>query len=868
MSERDRSRPPWEGPTDRTPVLLAEEAGFVRRLAGSLVADDQADDVAQEALLAALRRPPRRPGNLRPWLRAVTRNRARQDHRSRARRVARERRGASARESAAAADVVARAEVARRVAGAAHALPEPFRGTLLLRYFDGLEPSEIASRLGIPDSTVRNRLRRALDRLRARLDDHYGDRRAWSLPLALVATGTATARAGTRAGIAVTLSGALACLALLGAAFVLFRSPTSEAGGEAVRAGSSPAHGPSPPGAGGSRRPLASAGPRDTAGDTRSDRNAGAPRAPGLRLEGMVDGIVHDAPLRAPVTVRPDVLSQARSVTISAAVREDGSFRADLSSLAAAWKDVESLIVELDDPSYVRVLRVVPTSDATGAPAPPPAVFETRLALARAGIVAGRIVDARGDPIPDALVSLHDPHRDGFPAHPLDEATTGRDGGFRLRADRSTGYTVVARAPGYEVEQRPARVEVPRVQDLGAVSLAAGVTLSGRVVDPNGHGIAGAHVLATPDAPRNAFDPASQGRQARGRTREDGTFLLAGLAPGPYAVRLMALEGAAVPRSVLARGVPEARVDAPANGIELLARATLVRLRIEHPDSPGAEVALLPGDGTSYFLEPGGRLPLWLAPGTRYRCALRVAGFEERILPFDVEDRPGPQEILLDPGPLTPRASLEIRLAGAGSESIERLWYELVRADPGGEASGPSAAPPPPHTARRGLAKRRGDPFPIPDVAAGTYRLRARPGADGAGAGFHLEERTQLEARSGERTSCTVRVRPGGRLSLQAVSPEGRGLAPLVRLRDAAGEPVPIALLRRGVLSASSTGSDLDPSGPVEVTRALPPGAYELELALDGFRPHRERIRIRPEATTRVRAVLRPLERDEKGNDR
>ena len=49
-------------------------------------------------------------------------------------------------------------------------LSEPFRTTLLLRYYEGLAPNEIATRLGVPSATIRKRNQLALDKLRKRLD--------------------------------------------------------------------------------------------------------------------------------------------------------------------------------------------------------------------------------------------------------------------------------------------------------------------------------------------------------------------------------------------------------------------------------------------------------------------------------------------------------------------------------------------------------------------------------------------------------------------------------------------------------------------------------------------------------------------------
>src|SRR6185503_12638824 len=66
--------------------------------------------------------------------------------------------------------------------------------TLLLHYFEELSPAEIAARQGIPAATVRSRLKRGLDDLRARLDRaHDGRRRAWLVPVGALAAPRASA---------------------------------------------------------------------------------------------------------------------------------------------------------------------------------------------------------------------------------------------------------------------------------------------------------------------------------------------------------------------------------------------------------------------------------------------------------------------------------------------------------------------------------------------------------------------------------------------------------------------------------------------------------------------------------------------------
>lgn len=176
---------------------LARHARWIRRLAGALLRDEAAaEDLVQEAWLAALTNPPKE-GRLRPWLRQVARNFARQHHRGKARREARES-GARAPVEPEAPDAFAeRLETEQRLTRELAALEEPFRSTLMLRYYEELEPAEIAARLDLPGGTVRWRLMRGLALLRERLDRaHGGDRRAWSLALVPLARLDGAAGAG------------------------------------------------------------------------------------------------------------------------------------------------------------------------------------------------------------------------------------------------------------------------------------------------------------------------------------------------------------------------------------------------------------------------------------------------------------------------------------------------------------------------------------------------------------------------------------------------------------------------------------------------------------------------------------------------
>jgi len=189
----------------RPSLPLAEilaDAGWVRRLAARLVADPgTADDLAQETLVAAWRHPPAPGTPARPWLARVLRNFARQRARSEDARAAREH--SSARGGETPDDLLERAELAQRLARLVLELDEPYRTSVLRRFFDGWSAEEIAREEGTIASTVRTRLERGLAKLRERLErERGGDWMAALLPLVPMKS-SAALTAGITGGIVV-----------------------------------------------------------------------------------------------------------------------------------------------------------------------------------------------------------------------------------------------------------------------------------------------------------------------------------------------------------------------------------------------------------------------------------------------------------------------------------------------------------------------------------------------------------------------------------------------------------------------------------------------------------------------------------------
>jgi RNA polymerase sigma factor (sigma-70 family) len=160
-------------------ALLAQ-AGWLRALAVVLVRHGaDADDAVQDVWTAALRSPPQAGRPARPWLAQVLRNVVRSGIRRRRRRWTHEAEAASlapAEATPAAETALERMQLHRRVAELLVELDEPYRTTLILRFYEGRAAGDIARAEGVADGTIRWRINEGVRRLRERLDRDCGER--------------------------------------------------------------------------------------------------------------------------------------------------------------------------------------------------------------------------------------------------------------------------------------------------------------------------------------------------------------------------------------------------------------------------------------------------------------------------------------------------------------------------------------------------------------------------------------------------------------------------------------------------------------------------------------------------------------------
>lgn len=185
--------------TDSTTSIddLLVHAGWLHDLARCLVGEPGADDLVQEVWLRVADRPPARVRSPRGWLATVLRHVHARSAERRGAADAREREVARPELLPGADELAERAEAQRRLVEAVLDLDEPYRRTLLLRFFEGHSPTEIARDGGESASTIRTRLARGIAELRERLDEREGGRAQWMSGVALLARPPRRAAAAT-----------------------------------------------------------------------------------------------------------------------------------------------------------------------------------------------------------------------------------------------------------------------------------------------------------------------------------------------------------------------------------------------------------------------------------------------------------------------------------------------------------------------------------------------------------------------------------------------------------------------------------------------------------------------------------------------
>ncbi|MHC4550764.1 MAG: sigma-70 family RNA polymerase sigma factor [Planctomycetota bacterium] len=413
---------------------LLEHTRGLRAIARRLLQDDQqVDDVLQETWLAALRAPPDLDRPLGGWLAKVARNFALMRRRAAQRRRRHERRAARPGPEPSPAEIVERFEMQRLVARSVAELEEPYRATLLLRYFEDLAPAEIAARSGEPPGTVRSRLKRGLERLRARLDaEHGGDRRSCLLSLAAVAGLAEQGTAMVATALATKAKLGLAAALIVVAGVFVWRAARGAAEPDAQERAAT-------------RPPAAErAAPSASAATARAEVASAPDPTARVVIEGRILApwgagmagaeVYVFAPWRGHPADGPELCGRARTGS-------DGTFVIPTTATGRLSLAAKARGCGWGHQHLGKRRR------------------DLELTLYPARETSGLVVDGAGDPVPGARVRLA-----GIPAS---EVRTDRDGAFRLEVARF--HDVEVWHPDF----------MPRRDRLGRIQLGRGAVLEG-----------------------------------------------------------------------------------------------------------------------------------------------------------------------------------------------------------------------------------------------------------------------------------------------------------------------------------------------------------------------------------------------------
>lgn len=835
-----------QGPDPRS--LLAEHA-WLRRLARSLVDEPGADDLAQDVVVAALEQRPATRDGLRPWLARVARRLALQRRRRAERRHRRELAAAREEATPSTADVVERAQLHGAVVEATLALGEPYRTTLLLRFYDDLPVREVARRCGVPLETVRTRLRRGLHRLRTELDEAAGGRReAWLSVATSIALPPATATF-LPTTLLMSMQAKLAtagAIVVLAGGLVLWRSV------------------PRPPTA----PTTLSASPESTPQEVAPSQTLQAePRPPDERVPvettspmlGELVGLLPHVPFTGVVRLEASLESpgdKPRLVDVSVVPDAEGAFAFELAPWLRAPLEsgqARTMRLTIDDPRYLAIGHDLDEAELIRSETQP-----LRLPVTCAGILVGRVVDAEGRPLAAAAVSAHPFGARGPEVDPVARAKTDIDGSYRLMFEQDTDCLVMAYAQrdteGHEPDADPswqpgsarATATTAVITEVPLLRLEPGLSITGRVTWSDGTPVADARIHARtrgssyvqPHA--TSFAWLDGGRLACSssltRADDDGRFELRGLSGVPTTLSIQWVGGDPVVVDDVERTViPPARADIEIDAVQLAVTVTDGARRLD-----GANVKVRTGSVSFMARAEDGRQRLILDREKKLVLVAEASGH----LTEEIEWQAPPGAFAADLEiALRPRITHDVTIAL--DSSIEQARF-VLRNDRDEEKEFEPA--------------REDGAFVLPDVAPGEFRLSvARLGPripdNPATDSWLVEDSRPITVP----TPGPIRwsgIGLGGRVLVRCTTTEGRFLAGTCEVRRIDGEPFPTAftVVKTGSLWVGGMGALLA-AGPNESSRNLPPGEYLVRVTPEGHAPRERQVTVRARAVTPVEFV-------------
>ncbi|MDF1699967.1 MAG: carboxypeptidase-like regulatory domain-containing protein, partial [Planctomycetota bacterium] len=357
------------------------------------------------------------------------------------------------------------------------------------------------------------------------------------------------------------------------------------------------------------------------------------------------------------------------------------------------------------------------------------------------GAVRGT-VRRRGAPVSGAIVELiHEPYEEGAAVRRY-RASTGAEGRFAVENLEAGRYTLQLQSGAWRSTQG---VDLEAGDELDLDLEAYDARLRGRVVTRDGRLVGGASVVATPLDAQGRVQPGS-GFVGEGRSDPRGTFMLAGLPPGPYTL------------AVSAPGLPPGRfhgaqADLPGADFSIevvLGRGGDVVLRLEDENErgvTGARVWIEDPEGvalhrTPYVTGAAGRLRIeGVTPGA-VRLRVHARGLGRPALRALVVEEGGEHAVRMR---LLPAGGIRLTVRGETDDPLARTRIDILRAGSEDVIARRLPLGPIRLAAPWGWVPRTGIAT-IGDLEAGTYIARISAGRRYAVAEVPIEVKTGLTA--------------------------------------------------------------------------------------------------------------------------
>ena len=474
--------------------------------------------------------------------------------------------------------------------------------------------------------------------------------------------------------------------------------------------------------------------------------------------------------------------------------RTDGAGRFELQHVAAGRRTVTA--THPSHPQAQRTIEVPAAGDLTN----------VELRLPAGGAIAGTVTDQRrGAAVAEAFVVAT--ASGGGMGGPLGNTQVGAGGSYRLEGLAAGRYDVVVVVPPREAGGQLRGPEFSAPQEATVRSgetttvdfqLGGGTTVAG-LVSQAGTPVPGASIT---------FSPEQQSFGGRRSTvaGDDGRYVLEGVAPGNYSVRVDRTSLRAVvpdvpehelnleiPAGAIAGFVRDAATGIGVDGARVVARA---------PAAGGTGAAARASVAGSALTNADGSFEvIGLANGT-YELQVSHAEYSpgQVTVELPATGRLDGVEVRLEPG-----VRIKGRVVNEADQPVADAFVLLLDPQTGAPASGGG----------RGRTTGVDGSFELSGVAPGTWNLQA------TAAGYAPSAAVTVDASAGA-ANVVLRVTPGGRVEAVVVDSSGAPVSgvPVALLDAATGRSVVSAMPGRG----GGRSPESDDAGRV-VFEHVPPGA-------------------------------------------